>query len=211
MPRWDVRKFLLTVLPLLILMLALAVGTFVLWRRGRLEAEELLAGSFCLGTPLLLLIVAASFAIYSERHRRIGEPGYCPRCGEWLRGEDVYCPQCGSSAAAWAVPPRMKSERARDVTAERPVGRRRRGRQQVTVQLATEATLAAKFIVEQSLSPASDTAALTAECLQDEETVKRLYHAAARRLHPDRNDGVQSDAWNRLQEAMDVMKAHHGE
>lgn len=209
MPRWDVRKFSLTVLPLLALLLALAVGTFVLCRRDRLGGDELMAGSFCLGTPLVLLIIAAAFAIYSERHRRIGEPGYCPRCGEWLSGEDAFCPQCGSSAAAWAVPPRMKSDRARDVTAERPVGRRRK--QLVTVQLATEATMAAKFIVEQSLTPPSETAALTAECMENEETVKRLYHVAARRLHPDRNDGVQSDAWNRLQDAMDVMKAHHGE
>lgn len=42
------------------------------------------------------------------------------------------------------------------------------------------------------------------------ETFQTCYRAAAMKLHPDRNDGKQTDVWNKLQQAKEVLKKHHG-
>jgi hypothetical protein len=206
MPYWDLRKIALAFIPVA-LVAALIAGGYLAKNGGKLGSDEIMASWFCLGAPLILLTIAAVFAIISNRGKHSGQDGYCPRCGEWLRGSDLYCPQCGASAAGWAISPGMKSDRARGQSPERPVSRRRR--QHVSIQIANEVTLAAQFIVEQSQAEPTQTADLTAECLTDPEVTRRLYHAAARRLHPDGNEGVQSDAWNHLQEAMEILKQHH--
>jgi adenosylhomocysteine nucleosidase len=181
---------------------------FTLRHREKFGTDELVAGWFCLGTPLLLLGSALLVAALADPKRRRGQPGFCPRCGEWLGGMDLFCPQCGSSAVGWAVPPRMKTRRAARINWERPVSQRHRPRK-VNVNVSTETRQAAEFLVEQSLSPAGENAELTTACLSDAATARRLYHVAARRLHPDSNHGAQLEDWDRLQKAMAVLKEFH--
>jgi hypothetical protein len=179
-----------------------------LHRREKFGTDELVAGWFCLGTPMLLLGSALLVAALVDPKRRRGRPGFCPRCGEWLGGMDLFCPQCGSSAAGWAVPPRMKTMRAARMNWERPVSQRHRPRR-VNVNVSTETRQAAEFLVEQSLAPVGESAELAAACLSDAATARRLYHVAARRLHPDSNEGTLLGDWDRLQWAMGVLKQHH--
>jgi hypothetical protein len=181
---------------------------FTLRSHEKFGTDELLAGWFCLGTPLLLLGSALLIAALSDPRRRRGQPGFCPRCGEWLGGADLFCPQCGSSAAAWAVPPRMKTKRAARITWERPVSRRHRPRR-IVVNVPTEVRAAAEYVVVQSLAGTGQRAELTTACLADAATARRLYHVAARRLHPDSNQGQQLEDWDRLQAAMALLRQLH--
>jgi hypothetical protein len=79
----------------------------------------------------------------------------------------------------------------------------------VNVNVSTQTRLAAEFLVEQSLAPAGKSGELTTACLSDAATARRLYHVAARRLHPDSNEGAQLEDWDRLQRAMAVLKEFH--
>ena len=180
---------------------------FTLRSHEKFGTDELLAGWFCLGTPLLLLGSALLIAALSDPRRRRGQPGFCPRCGEWLGGAELFCPQCGSSAAAWAVPPRMKTScRPHHVgTSRLPASPSSPSRRQCANRSARRPNISSR----QSLEGVGQREELTIACLADAATARRLYHVAARRLHPDSNQGQRLEDWDRLQAAMTLLRQLH--
>jgi hypothetical protein len=65
---------------------------------------------------------------------------------------------------------------------------------------------AARQLLEAAQAWSEDERALARRCAADPVLMRRLYHAAARRLHPDRNGGRHLPEWTRLQQAVATLR-----
>jgi hypothetical protein len=126
----------------------------------------------------------------------------CRGCGYGLLPEDLYCPACAGPTAAWDMPTAMRTAHAR-ASAEHVAA---------LVGIPPEVIQAARFVVEQTRPVTPDAAAaLAILCLADAVLLRRLYFAAALRLHPDRNAGQLQAEWQRLQQSVRTLRAYQGQ
>lgn len=106
----------------------------------------------------------------------------------------------------WSLPPQMLSDRAKVKYEDRIAAERLRAANEAAHAAQTaayhSALLAARMLIEHAGAWAEDVRALEHRCVRDAAFARRLYHAAARRLHPDRNGGQDHPDWQRVQDAV---------
>ena len=145
----------------------------------------------------------------------------CETCGKPIRSKGWRCETCGATRKTWSIPKAMMSRRARHSAAEpddiaeytetsrdlvlypgRPGARKR----------VKAFAMAVAFVAEQSGEPIASSGDLVRQLRTDPELIRRLYWAAAKRLHPDHNEGRHLPEWFQLQQAVGVVSAHprHG-
>jgi ribosomal protein L37AE/L43A len=142
--------------------------------------------------PVAVRVSDRSIVRRSERLHK------CPQCGHPMRVVRWRCPKCRHTLSMWTLPTGMLSDFAR-----RSPGETRSFEGENNASLSADAEYrakanAARFLIEQSGRTNSDN---TDRCLTDLPFARRLYFAAAKRLHPDRNGGVHLREWFQLQQA----------
>lgn len=171
----------------------------------------------------LLPMVVSALAALSLARRRIPGPNQalpmraatqalakrsrlyeCKSCGHRMRSPRWLCPKCGQIVSAWTPPAGMMSDFARRRLAQTHPEADATSTAPATARAVRESRLfAARFI----LRHAPDAAGRTAEqALENPRLLRQLYLAAAKRLHPDRNQGRHLDEWFQLQQAAAIIK-----
>jgi hypothetical protein len=101
--------------------------------------------------------------------------------------------------AVWQLPPQMLTGRAKAVWERRAAAEPSPEARREALRSAYEA---AQLLIAHAGVWAEDEASLVRRCVADRAYTRRLYHVAARRLHPDRNGGRHDPEWERLQSAV---------
>ena len=109
---------------------------------------------------------------------------------------------------AWMIPPSGLSGRARAVRDRQAESERAAAAREVSEAVRASLEAAARLLVQHAGIWAEDESALLHRCVQDRAFARRLYRAAARRLHPDRNGGRQSPEWTHLQIAVARLREY---
>ena len=125
----------------------------------------------------------------------------CKSCGHRMRSPRWLCPRCGSIVSAWKPPAGMMSDFARRRAAQVDPA----NSQPLNTRDRDSKLFAARFVIRHAALGASSASA--EECLDNPRLLRRLYLAAAKRLHPDRNEGRHRDEWFQLQQAAAILKA----
>lgn len=117
-----------------------------------------------------------------------------------------------SRESVWSLPPQMLSERAKVKYEDRVAAERARAADEAAHAAQTAAyhaaILAARLLIEHAGAWAEDVRGLERRCVRDGAFARRLYHAAARRLHPDRNGGHDHPDWQRVQDAVARLREY---
>ena len=207
-----VRAFWLAIFSIVSLCGTLAV---LAWdEHGRVDHDLLLVGAFFFSAPVIclsgLLLIGSLMAMRGKRWlvmpgEQIPRPiaGRCNQCTEPFTADDLHCPGCGRSLSRRWISPRMMSPNAK----EREQSETERIRLELRLRRHPLAIASARTLVQLSEPPPPEDAA--EQCLSDGKLVQRLYRAAARRLHPDHNDGEHLDHWFELQTAVKTLQAFH--
>jgi hypothetical protein len=187
---------------------------------GHIDRDLLLFGAFFFFAPVMLLsgllLVASVLAVCGKRWlftdlaKSSARPvaGQCLHCRHDITSEDIHCPGCGRSLSGRWVAAGMMSPNAK----EREHAETERIRWELRMRRHPLAVAAARSLVHLSTPPKGDmseTAETVELCLTNPPLVQKLYRSAARRLHPDHNDGEHLPKWFELQEAMRTLQSFH--
>jgi hypothetical protein len=116
----------------------------------------------------------------------------CARCGHRMRSSRWRCPKCGQITSAWTLPSGMLSDFARQG---------RRESTGVDEQRAEAIRLIMRLADPEGIASMHDGGEAP-----DVRQLRRLYFVAAKRLHPDRNEGQHVREWFQLQEAAEALR-----
>jgi hypothetical protein len=138
----------------------------------------------------------------------------CESCAKPIKSKGWRCESCGATRKSWNLPKGMMSPRARHhgaASPERatyPEGSRELmvypGRPMPRNRVANFARAMA-FVARQSGQPIESAGELLRQLRTDPQLIRGLYWAAAKRLHPDHNNGQHLPEWFELQHAVAII------